>query len=58
MCFSTPKQPEAPINRPTYTPTQAHSYFDISMKDEETGKTKDLDGRTDKQNKRATQGLK
>lgn len=54
MCF--PKAPEAPINKPTYAPSQASKYFDISMEDEVTGKTTDLDGRTTKQNRNATAG--
>lgn len=53
MCFGG-GQPKPPVNKPTYTPAQANQFFDISMKNEETGEEKDLDGRSEKANRKAT----
>lgn len=51
------KQPQAPINTPSYAPEDAtKSAFDISMKGPD-GVEKDIDGRTAKEN-RARTGLK
>lgn len=52
MCFG--KQPKAPINTPNYAAgTAAENAFDISMKDAK-GNEKDLDGRTELENRKAS----